>query len=165
MQMLIRKAETSDLSLLVYLIKMLLSLHLNFDPDYYQLEDGIEITLRNWLINYLDSQNQFIFVAETESITSYKNQSNLAGFICGYLKNLYPWFKTKSVGHISYLIVDPQFQRRGIGRFLENKAIEWFKAKSVNYVEVYVDEKNSFGYQAWNKYGYLPFKKFLKKKI
>jgi len=63
------------------------------------------------------------------------------------------------------MIIDHNFRRRGIGKMLENAATSWFKSKNISYVEVYVEEPNITARSAWNKYGFLPFKKFLRKKI
>jgi GNAT superfamily N-acetyltransferase len=89
----------------------------------------------------------------------------MIGFISGFIKALYPWFCTKTVGHISYLIIEPDYRSKGIGGLLEKGALSWFKSKNISYVEVYTDEINSPGVAAWSSYGYLPFKKFLRKKI
>jgi GNAT superfamily N-acetyltransferase len=49
----------------------------------------------------------------------------------------------------------------GIGKTLMAAAEDWFKQKNITYLEVYVEEKNGIGQQAWSSYGFQPFKKFL----
>ncbi len=154
----IRPAITEDIPQLIKLGRHLLDIHYTFDPDYYVLEENFDESFGNWLKDQLIYPNQFILVATDENKV-------IMGFISGFIKALFPWFKTKTVGHISYLVIDQSFRQKGIGKQLEEKAIIWFKSRNVPYVEVYVDELNSVGRIAWDKYGFGSFKKFLKKKI
>lgn len=164
----IRPAITEDIPQLIKLGRNLLDIHYTFDPDYYTLEENFDESFGNWLKEQLIYPNQFILVATDEQspnnnlpIPSYQ----IIGFISGFIKALFPWFKTKTVGHISYLVIDPSFRQKSIGKQLEQEAIVWFKSRNVPYVEVYVDELNNVGKIAWDKYGFGPFKKFLRKKI
>ena len=156
----IRPAKIEDLPSLIQLGKHLLELHSEFDYDYYQLTENFDELFGSWIKNQLNQPNQFILVAQTQDIPV-----KIIGFISGFLKSLYPWFRTKTVGHISYLVVDKESRQKGIGKLLEEEARNWFKSKNISYIEVYVDEKNSPGSLAWSEYGFLPFKKFLRKKI
>jgi len=155
----IRPAELNDIAALVKLGKTLLSLPTVYDFEYYELEENFNELFGNWIKDQLNHPSQFILVAQNPA------DGKIVGFISGFIKYLYPWFKTKSVGHISYMIIDHNFRRRGIGKMLENAATSWFKSKNISYVEVYVEEPNMTARSAWNKYGFLPFKKFLRKKI
>lgn len=159
----IRKAQNSDVDKITQLGLHLLHLHNGFDETYYDLEENTIIHFKNWVLSQINSQNSFILVAYT--INQYNNQHNIVGFISGFIKYLFPWFKIKKVGHISFMVVDPASRRSGIGRTLEKEAVNLFKTEGVEYVELYVDEINIQGVKAWNSYGYLPFKKFLRKKI
>lgn len=159
----IRKASSKDIPDLVKLGKQLLDLHTQFDRKYYELENNVEDLFRNWIISQIDQPNQFIFIAEEQNPALASGK--IVGFISGFLKSLYPWFKTKYVGHISYLIVDPTCRNNGIGRLLEEETDKWFVSKNVKYIEVYVEEKNYTGQNAWTAYKFLPFKQFLRKEI
>lgn len=154
----IRPAITEDIPQLIKLGRNLLDLHATWDNEYYLLEEDFDISFANWLKDQLIYPNQFILVATDE-------QTIIMGFISGFIKALFPWFKTKTVGHISYLVIDQSFRQKGIGKLLEQEAINWFKSRNVPYVEVYVDELNNVGRIAWDKYGFGSFKKFLRKKI
>ena len=156
----IRSATLEDIPQIVKLGRKLWELHITFDSDYYQLEDSFEELFGSWVKEQLSRPNQFIFVAEDGN-----SEDKIVGFISGFIKALYPWFRTKRVGHISYLIITPEYRAKGIGNLLEKAAISWFKSKGISYVEVYVEEMNTIGVKAWHSYGFLPFKKFLRKKI
>ena len=152
-----RLAQPGDVEHLVVLGKMLLTLHQTFDQSYYQLDEQFDEKFGNFLAQHINHPHQFIIVA--------LDDTRIIGFISGFVKALYPWFSVKSVGHLSYLVTKPEVRRTGVGKALEKAAIAWFKEKNVNYVEVYTDEKNSVGTIVWDKLGYTPFKKFLRKSI
>lgn len=155
----IRAATLDDVPQLVKLGRQLLTLHTEYDSDYYQLEENFDDSFGSWVKDQLNHPYQFILIAQNP--VDYK----IIGFISGFIKSLFPWFKTKSVGHISYMIIEDNFRHKGIGKLLETEANNWFKGKNISYVELYVEEKNTTGQIAWDKYGFLPFKKFLRKKI
>ncbi|MBI4990741.1 GNAT family N-acetyltransferase [Candidatus Gottesmanbacteria bacterium] len=155
-----QSVNLDDIPSLLRLGRQIFLTHQNFDYTYYELEGNFDELFTNWIKQHINQPQQFILVAiESEE------SPDIVGFISGFLKALYPWFKTKTVGHISYLVVDPQFRQKGVGKLLEQEAREWFKNKNIAYIEVYVDEKNAIGQEVWNSYGFLPFKKFLRKKI
>lgn len=153
----IRLARHEDIPQIITLGKQLLDLHFEFDQKYYGLEASFDRDFYNWAAEQIGSPGKFILVAEENGI--------LTGFISGFIKYLFPWFKVKQVGHISYLVIDKSKRAKGVGKLLELAAVDWFRTKNLNYIEVYVDEVNQFGKIAWNSYGYQPFKKFLRKSI
>ena len=165
----IRPAEPRDIPQIVKLGRQLWELHITFDHNYYLLEENFDIQFEAWVKDQLFSAYQFLHVAEDIQIPTPINgqiQENvITGFVAGFLKPLFPWFKTKMVGHISYLIIDPKFRRQKIGKILTESADKWFKEKNVTYVELYVEEKNTVVQSAWNNYGFGPFKRFLRKTI
>ncbi len=154
----IRTAEIKDIPQIVNLGKQLFELHAKLDREYYFLEDNFSELFGNWVKNYLAQNSQFIIVAE-------ESKEHIIGFIAGFIKSLYPWFRLKNVGHISFMVIDEKFRKKGVGRLLEEQARLWFKQKGINYIELYVEENNDIGQEAWFSYGFLPFKKFLRKKI
>jgi ribosomal protein S18 acetylase RimI-like enzyme len=156
--MLIRQANSKDIDQITKLGIALLDMHTVFDGRYYAMEQNKESEFRRWVENQLYNNASFIIVSENEN-------GIINGYISGFIKSLFPWFKTKAVGHISFLIIDPLYRNNKIGKLLEQEAINWFKNKKLSYVELYVDELNSTGKIVWEKYGYIPFKKFLIKNI
>lgn len=159
--MIIRPAEINDLPEIVNLLEQLLLLHQKIDPEYYIYEENYSAYLNTWAEQQLNSQTQFITVAAEERM----GKVIIVGFIAGYIKYLFPWFKVKSVGHISFLTILPDFQRNGVGRKLEEEAKKWFLSKNLKFIEVYSNEKNIPGMSAWQAFEYLPFNKFFRKKI
>ncbi len=117
----IRPAIEYDIPSLIKLGRNLLDLHATWDNEYYTLEEDFDISFGKWLKEQIIYPNQFIHVAIDEDKV-------IMGFISGFIKALFPWFKTKNVGHISYLVVDPIHRQKGIGRQLEAEAMKWFKS-------------------------------------
>jgi len=152
-----RLATIDDIPQLVSLGKSLLELHGTWDPPYYQLTQDFDSQFGQFIQQHISHPYQFVIVMEKDT--------QIVGFVSGFVKSLYPWFTVKSVGHITYLITLPDMRQLGIGEILEEKALQWFKEKNIQYVEVYTDEKNIIGGIVWDKLGYVPFKKFLRKTI
>jgi ribosomal protein S18 acetylase RimI-like enzyme len=155
--MLIREAQTKDIPQIIEMGKKIFEQHEMYDLSYYKTLDNFEDLYRQWVENQINTSTQFIFVAcDNEEIT---------GFVSGYSKSLFPWFHLKTVGHISFLFVKENFRNKKIGTMLENKAVQWFTDKGLRYIELFVDEKNETGKKVWEKYGFEPFKSFLRKTI
>lgn len=157
----IKPAENKDIPEIVNLFSELLELHKTIDPDYYQYEADYTSKLNSWAEQILNSTTQFILVF-TDKVN---DEERVLGFISGYIKYLFPWYKIKSVGHISFLVVGKKYQNKGIGKNLEEAALKWFKERNLQYIEVYTNENNTAGIKAWNSYNYSPFNKFLRKRI
>ena len=156
----ITPADHNDIEQIVLLTKQLLISHLDYDGEYFQLDVNHRQAITDWVKYHLGAANQFILVARPDA-----GQPEICGFISGYIKPLFPWFKIKQVGHISFLAVDEIRRKQGVGRQLELNACQWFKNRGITYLELYTNEKNYPGISAWQSYGYKPFNRFLCKKI
>lgn len=156
---LIRQGTINDLDNIVELSAQLFEKHYKIDPEYFEPESDYTAKMRIWAEQQTTSANLFLSVAFDDQ------NKKICGFISGFIKYLFPWYKIKSVGHISFLAVYPEFQNMGIGKQLESSARQWFIERNIKYIEVYTNEKNTEGVAAWMAYGYTPFNKFLQKKI
>ncbi|HJX02195.1 MAG TPA: GNAT family N-acetyltransferase [Candidatus Humimicrobiaceae bacterium] len=156
--MYVRSAELKDIPELVRLGKTLFDQHILYDGEYYTLEENFEEHFGRWLNQLITDNFQFLYVAQT-------SEGEITGFISGFVKNLFSWFVIKKVGHISFLIVKDIYRQKKIGTMLENTASDWFRKQGIKYIETYVDEKNSIAQQAWTSYGFLSFKKFIRKNL
>ena len=170
MNMHIRKAEFQDIDKITRLGMDLIFLHTEFEKDYYLLEENADMYFQSWVKSQLNSPSSFILVAETDPDDNQQGnftqgEKQVVGLISGFIKYLFPWFKVKKVGHISFMIVNPSYRQKGVGKMLESEAKKWFRSENIGFVELYVDEKNSVGNKVWQNLGFLPFKNFLKKPI
>jgi ribosomal protein S18 acetylase RimI-like enzyme len=153
----IRAATSEDVQAITKLATDLFTLHQTFDNEYYAMEEHPEQYISKWVAEQVRAVTSFMLVAEIDG--------EVAGLIAGYIKPLYPWFITKAVGHLSFLIVQPQHRKKGIATALQEAAMSWFKTRNMTYVEVFVEEKNEIGNTAWNAFEFSPFRKFMRKKI
>jgi len=160
LKMRIRPAQTEDTASIINLGHCLISEHQKLDLFHYQVEEDFSGLFSNWVRDTMANLNHFIIVAENE-----EDESKIIGFISGFIKVLYPWFKQKYIGHISFLVVDPAFRNKNIGDLLEKKACGWFRQRNLKTIELFVDTNNFLGNQAWKSYGFIPAKKLLRKII
>ena len=147
-----------DIPAITNLGESLTALHKGFDPEYYTFdEEGFSASFSDWL-------NSQIPLPSSLFLVSIEN-GKVIGFLSGFIKYLFPWYKIKKVGHISFTMIDENFRGRGIGRSLFFEAAGWFKQQDLNYIELYANEKNSMGLEFWKSCGFSDFQKFLRKKI
>ena len=57
-------------------------------------------------------------------------------------------------GYIYHTAINPDYQRKGIGRKLVNTAVNALKDKDINKVALVVFKENSFGNEFWEKIGF-----------
>ncbi|KMQ07100.1 acetyltransferase [Bacillus cereus] len=110
----------------------------HFSGDYPRMtfEERIENYKQN--SNYGEYRIELLVKAETDDIL---------GFCIAYSKSV--------SGKIEVLFVDEKYRRNGFGLKLMNSAVEWFKAKKIDEIEltvVYGNEAISF----YEKLGFYP---------
>ncbi|MCC2339163.1 GNAT family N-acetyltransferase [Bacillus tropicus] len=110
----------------------------HFSDDYPRMtfEERIENYKQN--SNYGEYRIELLVEAETDDIL---------GFCIAYSKSV--------SGKIEVLFVDEKYRRNGFGLKLMNSAVEWFKAKKIDEIEltvVYGNEAVSF----YEKLGFYP---------
>ena len=110
----------------------------HFSGDYPRMtfEERIENYKQN--SNYGEYRIELLVEAETDDIL---------GFCIAYSKSV--------SGKIEVLFVDEKYRRNGFGLNLMNSAVEWFKAKKIDEIEltvVYGNEAVSF----YEKLGFYP---------
>lgn len=156
--MIVRRAEERDIPAITELGKNLTSLHIEFDPEYYLFDTvGFSSSFSAWLKTQVPISTSLLLVSEENGI--------IVGFMSGFIKFLFPWYKIKKVGHISFTFIDEKYRGKGIGTQLLQEAVLWFKSQDLPYVELYANEKNSPGLSFWKSHGFEDFQKFLRKNI
>src|SRR3989338_8841579 len=84
----ITPADHNDIEQIVLLAKQLLISHFDYDGEYFQLDVNHRQAMTDWVKYHLGAANQFILVARPDA-----GQPEICGFISGYIKPLFPWFK------------------------------------------------------------------------
>ena len=153
----IRSAELKDIKDIIEIFTYLIKIHLEFDRQYYRTGKNFNSSVENWIKAQIEVPSHFLFVSV--------QNNGISGFVSGYIKYLFPWYRITTVGHISFLVVKDEFQKKGTGKALMAEAEGWFKNKDLEYIEVFANEKNSAGVSAWKSYGFSVLNLFLRKKI
>jgi GNAT superfamily N-acetyltransferase len=68
-----------------------------------------------------------------------------------------PIFEERIYGFISDLAVKSDYRRKGIGRKMLKRMIEWFESRNVKRIELRVVAQNEVGYSFWKKHGFRDF--------
>lgn len=154
----ITKATSQDIPLITSFGKKLIRLHSEIDREYYTFDEaGFDRSFSEWLNNQIFTPSSLTLVA--------KDDKRIIGFLSGFVKYLFPWFNIKKVGHISFMFIDENYRRKGVGKQLINEAKAWFKNQGLSYIELYVNEGNSNGLSFWKSVGFLDFQKFLRMRV
>ncbi|MEN3028736.1 MAG: GNAT family N-acetyltransferase [Aquificaceae bacterium] len=79
------------------------------------------------------------------------------GRVVGFLASDGNWFSKregKVVGAIHELVVLPEYRKRGIGRALVEKALEYFKDRNLDKAELWVGDENRAAFDFYKKLGF-----------
>ncbi|MFN4319329.1 MAG: GNAT family N-acetyltransferase [Aquificaceae bacterium] len=79
------------------------------------------------------------------------------GMIVGFVASDGNWFSKregKVVGAIHELVVLPQYRNKGIGKALVEKAIEYFKSRGLDTVELWVGDRNTQALEFYKSLGF-----------
>ncbi len=109
-----------------------------FSGDYPRMT--FEERIENYKQNLKYGEYRIELLVEVET-------NNILGFCIAYSKSI--------SGKIEVLFVDEKYRRNGFGLKLMNSAVEWFKAKKIDEIEltvVYGNEAVSF----YEKLGFYP---------
>ncbi len=63
------------------------------------------------------------------------------------------------------MFIDEKHRRLGTGKKLLVEAKNWFRARNLPYIELYVNERNRSGDAFWRSVGFLDFQHFLRLEI
>ena len=88
------------------------------------------------------------------------------GFILGQIKeNIFPFSNIPKVGYLLGAYIKKEHRNKGIMGLLENKLMDFFKTKNIDYVDLNVLSENKSGKKSWEKLGYSTFREQMRKKI
>lgn len=104
----------------------------------------------------LNRQDSAVFVADAGQVV---------GIAFGLLRSApeFPVFRQQRWGVLDGLVVDPTWQRRGIGKRLTHAVEEWALESGGAWIELNVYEFNTEARRFYEALGYLPFSTKLRK--
>lgn len=152
LNMLIRTAKKEDINDLIKLNRRLCE-HIARSDRYCQANKQTEKAFRDFYIRNLPKRNFKYLVAEN-------NKGKIIGYLSAHILKATPFVAPKKIGEILGCIVSKKYKRKGVGKQLVEKIIEWFEKNKVRHIEVEVHSKNKSGIAFWQKMG---SKEYIKK--
>lgn len=117
--------------------------------------DGIKRGLPVSIAKSLRSKDEINLIAEMDG--------EIIGYASSEIIKNQSWVKHKRQGHLYNLYVKPKYQRKGIGKKLLEKSLEWFKQRAVKDIKILCYVKNTLAQKLYKKYGFTDYMKVLKR--
>lgn len=111
----------------------------------------------NWLKSKLRNENGKIFLAIEDG--------KAIGFIFGWIGKSDYHTRIKKWGYLSSIYVLSEYRKKGVGKALTKKLVEWFGKKKMKYVNLWAFWQNDSGRKFWESLGFDEYGIFMKKKI
>ena len=145
MEIKFRKATTNDFNTISILKKLIHNYHSYQKPDFYK---NMELPLtKNEFEELLVSRDNFIYVVGSgEKIYGYAITK-----VISYQAN--PLIVDHKRLFIDDIIIDPEYQKKGIGKFLMEKLESVCRAEGYNYLDLNVWSFNTDAINFYRKHG------------
>ncbi len=142
----IRVARVADLDALARMWEKLENYHADLGGPEYRLAPGWKGDWRRFTRGHIGHKDRLCLVAELDGTA--------VGFLLGAVLVRPRVFEHRSYGHIYDLFVDPAQRNRGVGESLVNEALQWFRSRRVEKVDLYAHARNEMGLRFWEKMGF-----------
>lgn len=144
----IRQATAADRAAIGRLWRELMDFHHQFDDRAFALvPDAAEIWLRQ-LDASLADDSSLVLVAEVDG--------RLIGYAAGNLSEAKPMFQHGPYGAIGTFYVTETWRRRGIGRRLVARLLDWFRQRGMPEARVTAWASNPVSNAFWRAMGFQP---------
>jgi len=156
----IEVADNNDKSYLLKAMACLLEHVRDSSQDEYLLrltEDYIN-DARQWIEKILASDESSVYVAKNEGVS--------VGYIIGTITR--PFIERcsiKKIGLIEHCWVEKEYRMNGIAKKLVEAIEAWFKANSIQYIDVQYLLGNIEAEVTWGKIGYKPYRVISRKRL
>ena len=147
--------RSDDLNDLILLSKKFFEEYEGND-DYFKIDELSDEDITDYFDNFIDSENKKAFIAI--------ENNQIIGYITAYIKDQPSFWKIKTIGDISGLMVDKDYRRMGIATQLLSNCKDFFKEKNVMYYTLFTSVNNVDGLEFYIKNGMEPLYTTLKGK-
>lgn len=120
--------------------------HVELGGPEYRLAPRWKGGWKRFTRNHIGHKDRLCLVAEDDGTP--------VGFLLGAILARPAVFEHRSYGHIYDVFVDPDQRSRGVGESLVNAALEWFRARRVEKVDLYAHARNERALGFWKKMGF-----------
>lgn len=142
----IRDARVADLDALARMWEKLETYHLELGGPEYRLAPGWKGDWERFTRSHIGHKDRLCLVAETDETP--------VGFLLAAILARPKVFEHRSYGHIYDVFVDPAQRNRGVGESLVHAALEWFRSRQVEKVDLYTHARNEMALRFWKKMGF-----------
>ena len=158
MTLTIREASMQDYSRLCEMMDQVDDLHRRSLPHLFRKPSGA-VREVDYIRSLLEDANTALFVADPGE--------QLAGFVHVYVRDTepIPIRVQRRYAVIDDVGVRPEFQHRGIGRALMNKALDWALSRGAESVELSVYEFNHEAMAFYDKLGFQTLSRRMSKSL
>lgn len=155
LESIVRKAEKKDAAAILHLMRELISFHYSLDP-YYRPASKFS-GLSGYIHKSIKDPKKIFLVAESGE--------QIIGYLLSSVEPAPTYSSEKNIGLIADACIGKEYRRQGVLKNLFQDALDRFKKKDVNYVELSVDFRNTPAVSAWKNLGFKDYKLRLRKKI
>jgi ribosomal protein S18 acetylase RimI-like enzyme len=152
----LRVAMPEDLLSISKLWLKFMDYNAQFD-DSFQVKPKIVGRFARELQNRIDDPNYRLAVVEIDR--------ELAGYCLSYISKKPYFFKLGKFGFIGDLFVEQKHRRHGFGKMLVGDALDFFKRKHVEQVELLVANDNVNTIKFWQHMGYNTLLQWMYKRL
>jgi len=156
----IREANINDIPDLLKWLELLIrhTQRSSGDPYINNLKPGYEEAHQPFILDAIKSDKGKVYLFEDEGVKK--------GFIYGAVTT--PFLAASSIekiGQINFCWVDEAYRNQGVASALVRGIEAWFKALSIEYVDLHYMLGNTEAEVSWEKMGYAPYRVASRKKL
>ncbi|MEK7192279.1 MAG: GNAT family N-acetyltransferase [Patescibacteria group bacterium] len=153
--MTIRITKKQDLAAILEMARAMVDYHHELDP-YYKPSSALA-DLESHAEEWLEDPNMILIVAE--------NSGKIVGYFRCATEEAPFYSKAKKIGTVADVFVAREYRRKGAASQMFEKALEWFKKKKVQNIELNVDFRNTGAIAVWKKMGFFEYKLRMRKDL
>ena len=138
----IRVVQAEDVEAIGRLWLDLVAYHVSLDESFPRPSDDGAKHYAERILNRLHDETMRVVVAVVDG--------EIIGYVLGVVVDTYSeLFVTQRSGFVADIFVAEAYRQQGVGRDLALHLIDWFKAQSVEFYELYVSEVNGGAVKFW----------------
>jgi ribosomal protein S18 acetylase RimI-like enzyme len=141
----VRMPSEADLPELLSIWSEFVEMYSTFDYDFEVAENAREI-LSEAMMKGLSDEDTVILIAEIDG--------EIAGFLRGWIFENIPGYLPARKGFIHEIIVKSAYRGHHVGHELLRRAVDWFKERGTESIEVKISGKNSVARAFWGIEGF-----------
>ncbi len=153
----INEAKKKDILSILKLAMEMANFHHKIDKFYKSSCKEYKKDYKKWLLKIFNKRNSKILIA--------KKGKRIIGYGIASIKKSKEYSIIDKIGKINQIFIEKKFRRKGIGKEILKRFLEWFNSKNIKYVQLNVDARNKGAINFYKKFGFEELQKIMMKKI